>query len=213
MQNPKKPENSPKNAEVGSLPTLSQVFGKHEIRAVERDGEVWLVASDVAKVLGYRDAANLTRRLMEDEKGYSNLSTLGGDQEVAIINEAGTYRAIFASSRQEAEAFKRWVLHDLLPTLRRTGFYSLREEVVTANAIARAYGVGSRFIPDYMGNHRIEPVGMAEDPDTGKLRLLYPKRAVMEIFMLGSGMRDGFELRSYSGAWEPIKTKTLEAPQ
>ena len=142
--------------------------------------------------------------LDDDEKGVGTTDTLGGRQDLTIVNESGLYALIFQSRKVEARRFQKWVTSDLLPTLRRTGFYSLREAVVTPQAIARAYGVKSTFIPYHMENHKIQAVGKAENPDTGKEVLLYPRAAVLEKFMLGSGMRDGIELRAYSGAWERL---------
>lgn len=86
--------------------------------------EPWFVARDVAAALGYRDANKMTRMLRDDEKGTRLVGTLGGPQQVAIINEPGLYRAIFASRAETAERFRRWVLHEVLPTLRKTGSYS-----------------------------------------------------------------------------------------
>lgn len=184
---------------------LSEMFEDSEIRLLERSGQVWVVAKDVAKVLGYRDAGNMTRLLKDDEKGTQKLSTLGGTQHLAIINEAGVYRAIFSSNKPAAETFKHWVLHDLLPTLRRTGFYSLKQEVVSASMIARAYAVQTKNVPHYMKLHKIHVVGQAENPETGKPFDLYPRQLVLERFMLGSGMRDGVTLRSYSAPWQPLE--------
>lgn len=183
---------------------VKQVFEGLEVRATERDGEFWFLASDVAKALDISNPRQAVARLDEDEKGVISTDTLGGQQEATFISESGLYSLILGSRKPQAKPFKRWVTHDLLPTLRRTGFYSLREEVVTTQAIARAYGVQARFIPEYMENHKIPVVGTAEDPDTGKVRTLYPRQLVLERFMLGSGMRDGFELRAYSAAWDRV---------
>ena len=60
-------------------------------------GEPWFVAADVAKILGYRSAPDMTRRLDEDEKGYAEVRTPGGPQQMAVITEAGLYSAIFGS--------------------------------------------------------------------------------------------------------------------
>ena len=184
---------------------LQQVFEGQEIRATERDGEFWFVASDVAKLLGYRDAANLIRRLDDDEKGTHSASTPGGSQELSVINESGLYAAILGSKREGAKPFRRWVTHDLLPTLRRTGFYSIRQPVVTARAIAAAYGVKTSNVAYYMEGHQIPVVGVAEHPDTGKDVDLYPRALVMEQFMLGSGPKPGVEFRAYSGGWNPVE--------
>lgn len=109
-------------------------FEDHLFRALDREGEPWFVAGDVAKILGYRDAGNMTRALDADEKGTHTVSTLGGAQDVSIISEPGLYRAILqrrVAKNLSAEVqaliarFQRWVFHDLLPTLRRTGAYAM----------------------------------------------------------------------------------------
>lgn len=93
------------------------------VRTVETNGETWFVAADVAKILGYRDAFNMTRRLDDDEKGTRSVSTPGGEQHLAIINEAGLYTAIIGSKVEGAKAFKRWVTHEVLPAIRTKGGY------------------------------------------------------------------------------------------
>lgn len=102
------------------------------IRALSVDGEPQLVASDVARALGYRDASNMTRSLDEDEKGAQLVSTPGGDQRVSTITEAGFYRIVLQrkaafvkdeATRATVEAFQRWVTHEVLPALRRDGAY------------------------------------------------------------------------------------------
>ena len=100
-------------------------FGPQLVRVIARDGEPWFVAGDVAAVLGYREAYDMTRNLDDDEKGTHNVRTLGGDQEVSIISESGLYAAVLKSRKPEARAFRKWVTAEVLPTLRRTGSYSL----------------------------------------------------------------------------------------
>lgn len=188
-----------------------QIFQGLEVRAMERGGEFWFAAVDVATILKLGNPRSSLALLDDDERGVHSMDTLGGAQELAIISESGLYSMILRSRRPEARPFRRWVTHDLLPTLRRTGFYSLREAVVTPHAIARAYGVATKNVPYYMEHHEIHPVGYAENPDTGRPVAVYPRQPVMEKFMLGSGMRPGFELRAYSGAWEvgPIPPEKL----
>ncbi len=98
-------------------------FEGREVRTVMVDGAPWFVAVDVARILGYRDAANMTRRLDEDEKGTRSVSTPGGQQNLTIISEAGLYGAVLGSQVSEARAFKRWVTHEVLPSIRKTGAY------------------------------------------------------------------------------------------
>lgn len=181
---------------------VKQAFNGVDVHAMERDGEFWFFAGDVARALGLTNITKAVSRLDEDEKGLTTRETLGGIQEVNIISESGLYTLILTSRRPEARPFRRWVTHDLLPTLRRTGFYSLREAVATPHAIARAYGVTTRNIAHYMTCHGILPVGTAENPDTGKMVDLYPVAEVQERFMLGSGPRS--ELRAYTGAWDRV---------
>ncbi len=102
-------------------------FSDTEIRTIDKDGEIWFVASGIAKSLDYRDALNMVRSLDEDEKGTHLTSTLGGQQEVTIINESGLYSAILRSKKPEAKAFKKWVTNILLPTIRKTGKFAIEE--------------------------------------------------------------------------------------
>lgn len=83
------------------------------------DGEPWFVASDVAGILGYRMASDMTRRLDPDEKGTRSVRTPGGIQEVSVINESGLYSAILGSKVEGAKAFKRWVTSEVLPSIRK----------------------------------------------------------------------------------------------
>lgn len=96
-------------------------YDGQDVRTVIIDGEPWFVATDVARILGYRMASDLTRRLDPDEKGTHSARTPGGSQDVTVINEPGLYSAIIGSQVPEARAFKRWVTHEVLPTIRRTG--------------------------------------------------------------------------------------------
>lgn len=107
-------------------------FDGRNIRTIEIDGEVWFVAGDVADELAYRDAHQLTRTLDDDEKGTHRVSTLGGEQELSLISEAGVYRAtvqrratkkVDEKVRNRISRFQRWVFHDVLPTIRKTGAY------------------------------------------------------------------------------------------
>lgn len=98
------------------------------------DGEPRWVASDVSKVLGIGRTHDMIRNLDDDEKGASTIRTLGGDQEVTVITESGLYSAILRSRKPEAKEFKRWVTHEVLPTIRKHGAYltdQKLEEVLT----------------------------------------------------------------------------------
>lgn len=96
------------------------------VRTVEREDGLWWVLRDVCNVLKINNTADVAARLDDDEKGIAVIDTPGGKQEMLIINEPGLYNAIFRSAKPEAKDFKRWVTHEVLPTLRRTGSYSMQ---------------------------------------------------------------------------------------
>lgn len=115
-------------------------FRTHGVRVVMIDDEPWFVAVDVAVVLGYSATSAMTRTLDEDEKGVRSLHTLGGQQEMVVISEPGLFSAIIRSRIPEARDFKRWVTHDVLPAIRRTGAYVTPEtpEQLMARAVIQA---------------------------------------------------------------------------
>lgn len=100
-----------------------------QVRTVAKDEEIWFVASDVARVLAYRDAANMTRRLRSTDKGYSKVSTPSGDQQMTVINESGLYDAVFRSNAEGALPFRYWVTGEVLPTIRKHGIYATPDTV------------------------------------------------------------------------------------
>ena len=102
---------------------ITKIYKDKQVRIVDNGGETWFVAKDVSDILGYGQAADMTRRLDEDEKGTRLTHTPSGDQEMLIISEAGLYQAILGSKKKEAKDFTRWVTHDVLPSIRRTGAY------------------------------------------------------------------------------------------
>ncbi len=98
-------------------------YGNNEIRTVIIDGEPWLVAKDVCDVLGLVDVSMTVRGLDDDEKGTSSICTPGGMQSMTVINEAGLYKLTFKSRKPAAKEFTRWVTHEVLPQIRKTGSY------------------------------------------------------------------------------------------
>jgi len=95
-----------------------------EVRIVSVDGEPWFVAKDVCDILEL-DICQI-RRLDEDEKGLHSTQTLGGIQEMSIITESGLYSLTLGSKKPEAKPFKRWVTHEVIPAIRKTGTYSAK---------------------------------------------------------------------------------------
>jgi anti-repressor protein len=113
-------------------------YATTEVRTVLVDGEPWFVAADIAQVLGYSATAAMTRSLDDDEKGMQNLHTLGGEQQFTVISEPGLYEAILRSRVPQAQAFKRWVKHEVLPQIRRTGQFGSQLPANFAEALELA---------------------------------------------------------------------------
>lgn len=97
------------------------------VRTVPHGTETWWVLKDVCEVLSIGNSRDVTARLDDDEKGVGTIDTLGGKQEVTIISESGLYNVILLSRKPEAKAFKRWVTHEVLPSIRKTGLYATFE--------------------------------------------------------------------------------------
>lgn len=95
------------------------------IRTVSIDGEPWFVGNDVCAVLEITDARQAVARLDDDERGGFNVPTPSGHQEMRCINESGLYSLILTSRKPVAKRFKKWVTADVLPSIRKTGAYSI----------------------------------------------------------------------------------------
>ena len=97
-----------------------------KIRVVMRDGDPWFVAKDVCDCLELGNVSQTCSRLDDDERGIILNDTPSGKQEMLVVSEPGLYSLIGSSKKQEAKAFKRWVNHEVLPSIRKTGGYGIR---------------------------------------------------------------------------------------
>lgn len=93
------------------------------VRVVDVNGEPWFVARDVCECLELTNTSQTLSYLDDDEKGITTNDTPGGQQEMSIVSEAGLYSLILRSRKPEAKAFKRWITHEVLPSIRKTGGY------------------------------------------------------------------------------------------
>ena len=99
-------------------------FEGNEVRTLVKDDEVWFVGKDVCNVLGFTNPRDAIRNhVFEDDKGVETIDTLGGKQQMTIINESGLYALIFGSRLESAQRFKRWVTSEVLPSVRKHGVY------------------------------------------------------------------------------------------
>jgi prophage antirepressor-like protein len=109
------------------------------LRVVERKVQPWFVAKDVCDILELGNPRSSLALLDEDEKDVHSMDTPGGKQEMTIISEPGLYSLILRSRKPEAKAFKRWVTHEVIPSIRKTGGYLMAKPNDTPEAIlARA---------------------------------------------------------------------------
>lgn len=96
-----------------------------QVRIVPVDGELMFVAKDVCDCLEITKHRDAISRLDSDERGSVKLDTPGGKQDIAAINEYGLYNLVLSSRKPEAKEFKRWITHDVIPAIRKTGSYSM----------------------------------------------------------------------------------------
>ncbi|MBX6360063.1 MAG: hypothetical protein IRZ03_08290 [Acidobacterium ailaaui] len=99
--------------------------GISDVRVIIRDGDPWFVAKDVCDVLGLGNVSMALSYLDDDEKAQVNVNISSDDvkrgRDPYVINEPGLYSLILRSRKERAREFKRWVTHEVLPTIRRTG--------------------------------------------------------------------------------------------
>ena len=113
-------------------------YGDYQIRAIEKNGEAWLVAQDICDILELKDVTSSLRLLDNDEKmtlryKRSHSGQRGGAQFYNFINEPGLYRLTFRSNKPEAKNFTRWVVHEILPlVMRRISPFSNEVKAITA---------------------------------------------------------------------------------
>lgn len=161
-------------------------FAGQQVRVIpDALGESWFVAADIARILGYSATAAMTRTLDEDERGVRILHTPSGSQEQTVITEPGLFSAILRSRIPAAKEFKRWVTHEVLPAIRRTGSYAagavpnLRDEgqllaYLEAGALAARQLVAARQEIDalapraYVADTLLEADGDQSVADTAK---------------------------------------------
>lgn len=97
------------------------------IRTTTINGEPWFVAADVCEALEIQNPTDAIKKLDEDEKARLNLGLRGGDTNV--VNEPGLYALVLGSRKPEAKAFKRWITHEVIPTIRKHGAYMTPETI------------------------------------------------------------------------------------
>ncbi len=109
----------------GGMVSGEYSFQNHQVRTLPAEGETWFIVTDVCEVLELTTPAKALARLGDDEKGVTIVHTLGGPQNLTVINESGLYALVMTSRKPQARVLRRWVTGEVLPAIRKTGFYSL----------------------------------------------------------------------------------------
>lgn len=107
-----------------------------EIRTIDQNGEPWFVAKDICEILEIANTTQALGRLDDDERALLNIGRQG---DANIVNEYGLYTLVLGSRKPEAKEFKRWITHEVIPSIRKTGSYNkpmTMLEIIAANAQA-----------------------------------------------------------------------------
>ena len=105
------------------------------LTVIEKDGEPWFIAKEIADILGYNQTSDMTKRLDKYEKADQLLRMVSSNQhrKQTIINESGLYEAIFGSKKENAKDFKKWIKREILPSIRKTGKYEIKKALPDFN--------------------------------------------------------------------------------
>lgn len=117
---------------MNSLPSTVFTFQEttdHPVRSTMQNGEPWFVAADVCAALDIANVSDAVGRLEEYEKLVSLVTISGQGRNVLLVNESGIYSLVFTSRKPEAKAFKKWVTTEVLPSIRKTGSYSIHRQL------------------------------------------------------------------------------------
>ena len=144
------------------------------VRSILIDGDPWFVAADVCKALEIEKTNRALSRLDDDEKGAHSVSTPGGRQRMSIISESGLYSLILGSRKPEARAFKRWITHEVIPSIRKHGAYM-------TDSLLDALEAHPEAVPEYLNRLRSENARNREL--TRCLRLALPKAEYYDAFV------------------------------
>lgn len=135
-----------------------------QIRTVIIDNEPWFVGKDVATALGYVNSRKaLADHVLEEDKGVTKCDTLGGRQELSVINESGLYALILSSKLDSAKRFKHWVTSEVLPALRRTGSYRIKKETKPKRPALSSANMMVKNIMCTLEKAGVEPIFVAAE--------------------------------------------------
>lgn len=167
------------DAQIVESPSVTPFsYGDWPVRVVTVDGDPWWVAKDVCDVLDIAESHRALAALDDDEKGRHSMTTPGGVQLLSVISEAGLYSLILRSRKPEAKAFKRWVTHEVIPSIRRTGSYGARPALTEDEIVHQALAISAR---------RVEELTATVSAQAEQLAIEAPKVRAYEALMDSDG--------------------------
>jgi anti-repressor protein len=181
--------------------------------AVDENGSPWWVLADVCEVLEISNPRNVAARLEDDEKGVRLMDTLGGKQELTLVNEAGLYSVILRSDKPEARRFKRWITHVVLPEIRSRGSYGFPDSRIPRSlpeALRLAAELEEQRAFLELKNRSLAPKALAWEATASEGSEMSLQALGKELARFGMGPRKIFEalggmgvLYRLDGYWVP----------
>lgn len=114
---------------------LTKMFEGKQLRILEQNGDPWFVAKDVCDILEIKNPSDALKRLDEDERSRFNLGRQGVTN---VVNEFGLYNLVLGSRKPEAKEFKRWITHEVIPSIRKTGGYVANDDLFIETYLPQA---------------------------------------------------------------------------
>lgn len=145
-----------------------------EIRTLEINNEPWFVAKDICEILEIKNSRQALTRLDEDEKADVILNDGSQNRNMSAVNEYGLYNLILASRKKEAKEFKRWITHEVIPSIRKHGGYIAGQEQMTDEELmAKAVLMANSKIQEL--NHKNQQLQMQNSQLTVVNEIMKPK--------------------------------------
>ena len=170
--------------------TLPEHLGQGQLRTIVLHGEPWFVAADVCAVLSIQNVTQAIDRLDDDERSMFNIGRQG---EAHCVNESGLFSLILTSRKPQAKPFKRWVTHEVLPSIARTGSY--QDDSGAMEEHLRAATDGN--------------VGVAPQAPTAAAPALPPDLQMLLALLLPMFAELAPHLKDWLAAWLDKRTRTL----
>ena len=180
---------------------LQKIFNyqDNQVRTVFKDGQPYFVAKDVCEILRLGNSRDAVSKLDEDEKGVEKVDTLGGLQDMTIINEGGLYTLIIRSNMPEAKPFRKWVTSEVLPSIRKYGMYAKDELLDNPDLLLDV-------VTRYKAEREANKILNTENKLLSQQTLTWADRKVIDALVKKYGYKIG-----YQDAWREYKKELLYA--